>query len=144
MLLSVKKIVCMVKFIAPVLFLCFALAAMPAQAQMADRLSEHPKASKAGGIDAVVVTRDMTNRLRLNEGQFLKLLPLNRIRLAGLRTINHEYCNDEATRAAKTAELEVQYEQECSRILTPSQLSQLQQENGQPALAPTNSGNGLG
>ena len=45
-------------------------------------------------------------------------------------------------RAAKIAELEAQYEQECSRILTPSQLSQLQSE--QPATTPTGSGNGLG
>lgn len=134
----------MLRFIAPVLFFGFVLATIPAQAQMADRLSEHPKASKAGGADAVVVTRDMTNRLRLNEGQFLKLLPLNRTRLAGLRTINREYRNDEATKAAKTAELEAQYEQECSRILTPSQLSQLQQQHEQPASAPANSGNGLG
>lgn len=86
----------------------------------------------------------MSNRLRLNEGQYLKLLPLNRTKLASLTTINHAYKNDEATRAAKIAELEAQYEQECSRILTPSQLSQLQQNNGQPTTTPVNTGNGLG
>ena len=135
----------MLKFIFFVLTMCFALVTMPAQAQMADRLTEHPKMSKAAGEDVVAITRDMTNRLQLNEGQFLKLLSLNRTKLAGLYSIDHEYRNDEATRAAKTAELEAQYEQECSRILTPSQLSQLQQnKNDQPASAPAGSGNGLG
>ena len=141
----VKKTVFMHKPLFTILIVLLALAASPAQAQMADRLLEHPRMSKATGADVVAVTRDMTNRLHLNEGQFLKLLPLNRTKLAGLHSINREYRNDEATRAAKTAELEAQYEQECSRILTPSQLSQLQQDkNDQPASAPAGSGNGLG
>ncbi len=112
---------------------------------MSDRLSEHPQMlSKGPAPDAIAVTREMTNRLHLNEGQFLKLLPLNRTKLAGLTSINRMYKNDEAIRAAKAAELEAQYEQECSRILTPSQLSQLQQKTGPPATAPAGSGNGLG
>lgn len=131
-------------------FLCLSLfltlASFSAKAQMADRLSEKPamKRSKTPEADAVAITREMTNRLHLNEGQFLKLLPLNRTKMAGMNSINREYRNDETTRAAKAAELEAQYEQECSRILTPSQLSQLQQENGQPTTAPANTGNGLG
>ncbi|MBH8569221.1 hypothetical protein KB206_10025 [Microvirga sp. STS02] len=117
---------------------------------MADRLSEHPAvksnlARKSSAEEAAVAeTREMTKRLQLNEGQFLKLLPLNRTKLAGLHSIDQQYKADEATRAAKTAELEAQFEQECSRILTPSQLSQLQQQNGQPNNAPANTGNGLG
>lgn len=126
-----------------------ALAARPAQAQMSDRLSEHPAgtsrpAPKAVPADPVVVTREMTERLRLNEGQFLKLLPLNRTRLARTTSINRQYRNDATTRAEKLLELEAQFEQECSRILTPSQLSQLQQENGPPAAAPAPAGNGMG
>ncbi|MDO7845762.1 hypothetical protein Q5H92_05285 [Hymenobacter sp. M29] len=119
-------------------------AAHSANAQMSDRLSEHPNFGKAINQEAAAATREMMNRLHLNEGQYLKLLPLNRTKLAGLGSINRAYKNDETTRAAKAAELEAQYEQECSRILTPSQLSQLQQSNGQPAAAPANSGNGLG
>ncbi len=99
---------------------------------------------KSTRIDAVAMTHEMTNRLRLNEAQFVKLLPLNRIKLAGLSSINREYKDDAATRAAKVAELEAQFEQECSRILTPSQLSQLQQKHDQPATTPANAGNGLG
>ena len=117
---------------------------------MSDRLSEHPT-TKSGmarktsaETAAVAVTREMTNRLHLNEGQFLKLLALNRTKLAGLHSIDQQYRDDEATRAAKAAELEAQFEQECGRILTPSQLSQLQQQNGQPNGAPANTGNGLG
>lgn len=117
---------------------------------MSDRLTEHPTAKSAAAqkpspeTAAVAVTREMTNRLHLNEGQFLKLLPLNRTKLAGMHSIDQQYKTDEATRAAKAAELEAQFEQECSRILTPSQLSQLQQQNGQPNAAPANTGNGLG
>ena len=145
MIVSVRRKACfMSKSIISILILFFALATVPAHAQMADRLSEHPKAITSGAEDAVAITRDMTNRLHLNEGQFLKLLPLNRTKLAGLQSINREYRNDEATRAARAAKLEAQYEQECSRILSPSQLHQLQQENGQPASAPANSGNGMG
>lgn len=99
---------------------------------------------KSTRSDAVAITREMTNRLRLNEAQFMKLLPLNRIKLAGLSSINREYKDDAAVRAAKVAELEAQFEQECSRILTPTQLSQLQQKNNQPTTTPANAGNGLG
>jgi len=125
--------------------LCLALASFSVQAQMRDRLSEHPAiVRKAKLIDAEAMTREMTNRLHLNEGQFLKLLPINRTKLMGLNSINREYKHDEATRNAKAAELEAQYEQECSRILTPSQLSQLQQSHSQPATEPASAGNGLG
>lgn len=125
--------------------LCLALVSFSVQAQMRDRLSEHPATMrKAKLVDAETMTREMTNRLHLNEGQFLKLLPINRTKLMGLNSINREYKHDEATRNAKTAELEAQYEQECSRILTPSQLSQLQQSNTRPATEPGGTGNGLG
>lgn len=111
---------------------------------MADRLPEHPTLTSRPTDEAVAVTREMTSRLHLNEGQFLKLLPLNRTRLAGLHDINNQFRNDATARSAKAAELEAQFEQECSRILTPSQLSQFQQRNSQPATPPASSGNGLG
>lgn len=132
------------------LIIAFALVSLSARAQMSDRLSEHPTAKttiaqkSAAEAAAIAETREMTNRLHLNEGQFLKLLPLNRTRLAGMHSIDQQYRTDEPIRAAKSAELEAQFEQECSRILTPSQLSQLQQQSGQPNSTPTNAGNGLG
>ncbi len=125
------------------------LCTLPAQAQMADWLLEHPTFSlassdKASGGDAVKITREMTNRLRLNEAQFLNLLTINRTKLGAQRSINHDYKNDEKTRTAKMEELESQYERECSRILTPSQLSQLQRDNERSTTAPGESGQGLG
>ncbi|MCC3152559.1 hypothetical protein Q3A66_05245 [Hymenobacter sp. BT770] len=139
----------MFKILFASLTVLLALGSFSAHAQMADRLSEHPTFNKSAmkesvGPDAVALTREMTIKLHLNEAQILNLLALNRTKLAGLKNINQEYKDDEATRAAKTAELESQFEQECSRVLTPSQLSQLHQETEHPTTAPGNSGNGLG
>ena len=110
---------------------------------MADRITEQPTPREASRQEVVAQTREMANRLHLNEGQYLQLLPLNRTRLSTLNRINREYRADAAARAAKSAELEAQFEQECSRILTPSQLSQLQRD-APPATAPATTGNGLG
>ena len=110
------------------LIIVLALASFSAHAQMADRPSEHPNTKNiviwkpSNEEVAVAITREMTNRLHLSEGQFLKLLPLNRTKMADMRGVDQQYRNDEATRAAKTAELEAQFEQERSRILTTSQL----------------------
>ena len=128
--------------IALITVLCLSLASLSARAQMADRIAEQPAPREASRQEVLAQTREMANRLHLNEGQYLKLLPLNRTRLSSLNSINREYHTDAAARAAKAAELETQFEQECSRILTPSQLSQLQRE-AQPA-ATTTAGNGLG
>ena len=123
--------------------LCLLVASLSAKAQMSDRITEQPTPREASRQEVVAQTREMANRLHLNEGQYLQLLPLNRTRLSALSGINREYRADAATRAAKQAELEAQFEQECSRILSPSQLSQLQRE-AQPAAAPATTGNGLG
>ena len=132
------------KTVGVMLTLLMAAVATPAHAQMSDRLAERPTAARYDSETAVAVTREMMNRLHLNEGQYLKLLPLNRTKLAGLNSINHLYRNDEAVRTAKAAELQAQFEQECGRILTPSQLSQLQQDNSRPSVAPAGTGNGVG
>ena len=134
----------MCKLSTPAFALLLALSSLSVRAQMADRLAEHPAQRKLPLVDAEAMTREMTTRLHLNEGQFLKLLPLNRTKLLGLKRIGREYRADEATRNAKIAELEAQYEQECGRILTPSQLSQLQQAKPNPATEPTDAGNGRG
>lgn len=128
---------------ALVAILCLSLASLSAQAQMADRIDEQPTSREASRQEVVAQTREMASRLHLNEGQYLQLLPLNRTRLSTLYGINREYYADAVARAAKVAELEAQFEQECSRILTPSQLSQLQRK-AQPAIAPAATGNGLG
>jgi hypothetical protein len=131
------------KSIFPLLTLGLGLLTFSANAQMADRLHPEP-ASRQMPTNPTEYTRAMANRLHLNEAQYLKLLPVNRTRMARLTAINRQYKNDETTRAAKIAELDSYYEQECSRILTPSQLSQLQHEKPQPATQPAETGNGLG
>ncbi|WP_035559756.1 hypothetical protein [Hymenobacter sp. IS2118] len=121
---------------------------LPVQAQMADRLADRPTFStasiaKAADQDALAITREMSNRLHLNEGQFISLLALNRTKQLNLKTLAREYRSNEAAGATRVAELEAQFEREFSRILTPSQLSQLQHEpNQQPA--PSEPGHGLG
>lgn len=85
------------------------------------------------------LTREMSTRLHLNEGQFVKLLTLNRTRQTRQREIEQATKNDSSARSSQLAELQSQYEQECSRIMSPSQLSQLQQDENQGT---TSGGNG--
>jgi len=84
-------------------------------------------------------TREMSTRLHLNEGQFVKLLSLNRMRLTRQREIELATRIDLVARNNQLAELQAQYEQECGRIMSPSQLSQLQQDEN-----PTSTGGGNG
>ncbi|RZK22616.1 MAG: hypothetical protein EOO56_07885 [Hymenobacter sp.] len=88
---------------------------------------------------ATTMTREMSNRLRLNEGQYVKLYSINRTRLTRQQEIEQATTKDAAARTAQLAELQSQYEQECARILTPSQLSLMQQDQTQ---APAGNGQG--
>ncbi|MVN75815.1 hypothetical protein GO988_05695 [Hymenobacter sp. HMF4947] len=82
--------------------------------------------------NATELTREMSNRLHLNEGEYVKLYTLNRTRLTLQDEIERNTKNDSAARTAQLAELQSQYEQECGRIMSPTQLSQLlQQETSQ-------------
>lgn len=81
----------------------------------------------------------MSARLQLNEGQFVKLLTLNRTRQTRQREIEQTTKADLSARSSQLAELQAQYEQECGRIMSPSQLSQLQQDENQNT---TSGGNG--
>lgn len=95
-----------------------------------------PKTSQA----VTAMTREMSNRLQLNEGQYIKLYSINRTRFARQQEIEHATASDASARTTQLAELQGQYEQECARILTPSQLSLLQQDQTNPATI----GNGQG
>ncbi|RZK13822.1 MAG: hypothetical protein EOO56_26235 [Hymenobacter sp.] len=94
---------------------------------------------KTGQV-VTTMTREMSNHLQLNEGQYIKLYSINRTRLARQQEIEHAAGSDASARTAQLAELQGQYEQECARILTPSQLSLLQQDQTNPATI----GNGQG
>lgn len=80
-------------------------------------------------------TREMSTRLQLNEGQFVKLLTLNRTRQIRQHEIEQATKSDLSGRGSQLSELQAQYELECVRILSPSQLSQLQQDESQTALS---------
>jgi hypothetical protein len=99
-------------------------------------VSAGPKTSQA----VTAMTREMSNRLQLNEGQYIKLYTINRTRFARQQEIEHATASDASARTTQLAELQGQYEQECARILTPSQLSLLQQDQTNPATI----GNGQG
>ncbi len=122
----------------------FALAYVPAHAQFADRSVERPvQSGPAFSTEAADLTRQMSSRLHLNEGQYVKLYAVNRTRVAQLGEINTYFKADETGRTARLAELDAQYAQECGRILSASQLSQLHQGQDTPN-APADNGNGRG
>lgn len=98
-------------------------------------LSLAAHAQTAPAPTASEVTREMSTRLQLNEGQYVKLLGLNRTRLARQHEIEQSTASDLPARQNQLGELQAQFEQECSRILSPSQLSQLQQSETPPATA---------
>ncbi len=80
-------------------------------------------------------TREMSTRLRLNEGQYVRLLSLNRTLLTRQREIERATPADTAARNNQLAELQNQYELECGRIMSPTQLSQLQQAENTGSVA---------
>ena len=121
-----------------------ALASTAAQAQVADKAVGAPAMTVAQGplsLSAAELTRDMSFRLKLNEAQYIKLYEVNKTRVNQMARIKRDFSNDESTRSAKMTELDAQYQQECSRILTPSQLSQMQDGKQTP---PAQIGNGVG
>lgn len=88
--------------------------------------------------------RQMSSQLRLNEAQYIRLRAVNQLKLARLDEIQYEV-SDPQQRHQKISELEAQFEAECSRILSPSQLSMFraeQQPTVQPSTEPNE--NGLG
>lgn len=119
--------------------------AVAASAQMKDRIAAAPGGQPQPVTTATELTRQMANRLRLNEAQYIRLRAVNEVKLARTDEIQWQYQNDPAERQRKLLELDAQYEQECQRILTPSQISLLRGEPKRDAPAPTNAaGNGLG
>lgn len=126
-------------------FLCLVTLSTASLAQRKDRYAERPGGDEGPSLERVEeVTRLMSNQLHLNEAQFIKLREVNKIKLARLEEIQWQYANDLPQRTAKLAELEAQYETECGRILTPSQLSLFQEEQRRDSVPtqPANSNEG--
>lgn len=124
-------------------FVLIAFQASNAFAQRADLVTEHPSVIMRASppVIADVTTREMSNRFRLNEGQYLKLNAINRTHALRVAQINEQYPADAATRQSKLTEIEAQYQQEYRQILTPDQLSLINEEQ---APANAESGNGRG
>lgn len=119
------------KFLLSLSAALFLAGAAQAQTQTKTALGHDPAVT--------VMTRNMGNRMQLNEGQYVKLYSINRIRMTRQQEIERATAADAAARTTQLAELQNQYEQECARILTPTQLAQLPQEPTQVA-----AGNGRG
>ncbi|SHK44975.1 hypothetical protein [Hymenobacter psychrotolerans] len=94
-----------------------------AAAQKQDRHAELPGTGEPTQARVDELTRQMCNSLRLNEAQYIRLRSANQIKLARQEEISWQYKDNIAEQRAKLSELESQYEAECGRILTPSQLS---------------------
>ena len=99
-----------------------------ASAQKQDRHGELPGADAVSQARLSEVTRQMCNEMRLNEAQYIRLRAVNKTKLARLEEISWQYRDNVVEQQAHIGELEAQYEAECSRILSPSQLSLLHDE----------------
>ncbi|WBA42914.1 hypothetical protein [Hymenobacter canadensis] len=116
--------------------LLFAGLASSAAAQKQDRHAELPGIGDPSAARVEEMTRQMSNTLHLNEAQFIRLRAVNQIKLTRMDEISWQYKDDIAQQRAKLGELEAQYEDECSRILTPSQLSLYRAEQQQDSVPP--------
>ena len=135
------------KFFSLLTIISLALVSTAAHAQFGDQVVATPTAvaPQLLAVSAAELTREMSTRLQLNEAQFIKLYQVNKTRVSQLAQIERNYKNDPSAFTAKKAELEAQYEQECRRILTPSQLGQLHEDRpSQPSTTPVGTNNGLG
>ncbi|WP_126546821.1 hypothetical protein [Hymenobacter amundsenii] len=128
-------------FLALSLFIGLGTAA---QAQLKDHHSERPGNSSPTAAQADALTRQMSQQLSLNEAQIIKLRTVNKIKLARTDEIKWQFHEDPLECKAKLIELQSQYENECGRILTPSQLSALRDEHPESVPTPPSSEGGLG
>jgi hypothetical protein len=133
------------KTLLATLFLLATLATS-ASAQMKERHAELPGSGAPSAARIDDATRQISNQLRLNEAQYIRLRAINKIKLARLDEIQWQYQDDPTMRDAKLMELESQFEAECSRILTPTQLSIYHEEVKREAApnAPVNNEGGIG
>lgn len=115
-------------------FLLLAGFSFGAQAQLKDRHAERPGPPEFFATQAEEVTRVMSDQLHLNEAQIIQMRAVNKIKLCRADEIQWQYQDNLAERNAHLAELETQYESECSRILTPSQLSLLRDDKQHDAV----------
>ncbi|MFD2787258.1 hypothetical protein [Hymenobacter rubripertinctus] len=115
-----------------------------AHAQMKDRYAERPGNPDPSAARVEDLTRQMSRQLRLNEAQYIQLRDVNKIKLARTEEISWQFQENPLERSVRLAELQAQYEAECGRILTPSQLSMLRSEQPEAVPVPAANEGGLG
>jgi hypothetical protein len=94
---------------------------------------------------ASVMTQGLINRLELNEGEYIRLRRVHRTLIAAVEEINTEFATQPDLRRAKLQELQGYYEQERARVLTPTQVSHLENRpvrDSLPAIDPSSGGFG--
>ncbi|GAA3941716.1 hypothetical protein [Hymenobacter algoricola] len=74
--------------------------------------------------EATHLTKPLINRLKLNEAEYVRLRMLHKRWLVGLDDIRQNTPNPLMQRV-QTIGLESHFEQQCQRVLTPSQVSEL-------------------
>ncbi|QNE39295.1 hypothetical protein F1C16_06845 [Hymenobacter sp. NBH84] len=109
------------------LLTCALVGSASAQKQQS-LLAELPGTNEIPAERVEALTRAMATTLHLNEGQYMRLREVNRIKLTRLDEIQWQTRDNVAQQQAETLELQAQYETECSRILSPSQLMALREE----------------
>ncbi|MBC6609719.1 hypothetical protein H8B15_02215 [Hymenobacter sp. BT507] len=110
------------------LLLTFALASSASAQKQQSLLAELPGTNEISNERVEALTRAMATTLHLNESQYVRLREANRIKLTRLDEIQWQTRDNVAQQQAQTLELQSQYEAECSRILSPSQLMALREE----------------
>lgn len=101
-----------------------------------------PVLDLALGQQASQMTRPLTEELRLNEGEYIGLRRIHKVLLAAISDINAQYSAQPAVHRAKLEELQGYYEQERVRVLTPTQVGQLNQRGADKHLPAINTESG--
>jgi hypothetical protein len=131
---------CMKALIATLLLIGFCSVAY---AQRRDQFAERPGDSEPFAAQVEQLTHTMSQQLRLNEAQIIQMRAANKIKISRAEEIQWQYQHNAEERNARLAELEAQYETECSRILTPSQLSMYHDDKKHDSIAvPVNATDG--
>ncbi|UOR07015.1 hypothetical protein MUN82_07925 [Hymenobacter aerilatus] len=108
-------------------------------------LAELPGTNEIPTERVETLTRAMVTTLHLNESQYVRLREANRVKLTRLDEIQWQTRDNVAQQQAQMLELQSQYEAECGRILSPTQLMALREEqkkDAQPKRDPSMGGIG--
>ncbi|WP_019946630.1 hypothetical protein [Hymenobacter aerophilus] len=115
-----------------------------ALAQKKEHFAERPEGRDLTAVQAEALTRQMTAQLQLNEAQVARVHRINYIKTSQADEIQWQYHENPSLMQQALSELQSHYDAECGRILTPSQLSLMrEQQPATPAPQPDTQG-GLG